>query len=225
MSIPAKLTSFYHSETLPPKMKQNFDDWILKNPDLEIKMYNIETAKRFIKNEFDENTYKAYMILKPYSYKSDLFRFCYMYKCGGIYVDIKYKQIGDFTFNQLLDKEHLVKEPIGIQSCLIVLKPHNEYMLQCIKTVVSNTLQLNYGYTPILTGPLPMSNHYLEFYRNTHINDLEWSVEDHFQTIKSNNKIIIQQYPEYRQDLSNSNQPHYVTLYWNRDIYNLDFND
>lgn len=35
-------------------MKQNFDDWILKNPDLEIKMYNIETAKSFIKNEFDQ---------------------------------------------------------------------------------------------------------------------------------------------------------------------------
>jgi mannosyltransferase OCH1-like enzyme len=224
MSIPAKLISFYHCETLPPKMRQNFDDWILKNPDLEIKMYNIETAKSFIKNEFDDNTYKAYMLLKPYSYKSDLFRFCYMYKYGGIYVDIKYKQIGNFTFNQLLDKEHLVKEPMGIQSCLIVLKPHTQYMLQCIKTVVSNTLKLDYGYTPILTGPIPMSNHYLKFYKNTHINDLEWSIKNNFQTITSNNQIIMQQYPEYRQELQNNDQPHYETLYWNRDIYNLEFN-
>lgn len=206
-------------------MKQNFDDWILKNPDVEIKMYNLKTAESFLKNEFDENTYKAYMVLKPYSYKSDLFRFCYMYKYGGIYADIKYKQIGDFTFNQLLDKEHLVKEPVGIQSCLIVLKPHSEYMLQCIKTVVSNTLKLDYSYTPILTGPIPMSKYYLIFFTNTHINDLEWSIEDHLHTIKSNNKIIIQQYPEYRHDLSSqSDQPHYETLYWKRDIYNLNFN-
>lgn len=57
MSIPARLFSFYHCETLPPKMKQNLDDWILKNPDLEITMYNLETAKNFIKNEFGGNTY------------------------------------------------------------------------------------------------------------------------------------------------------------------------
>lgn len=206
-------------------MKQNFDDWILRNPGLEVKMYNVETAKSFIKNEFDESTYRAYMLLKPYSYKSDLFRFCYMYKYGGIYADIKYQQIGNFTFNQLLDSEHLVKEPMGIQSCLIALKPHSEYMLRCIKTVVSNTLKLDYGYTPILTGPLPMSNHYLEFHTNTHAADLEWSAEHHLHTIKSKNEIIMQQYPEYRKELGNNDQPHYATLYWKGDIYNLHFND
>jgi len=221
MNIPKKLVSFYHSKDLPIKMKENVTDWITKNPNINIKVYDITEAENFIKDNFDTKVLKAYLTLKPYSYKSDLFRFCYIYKYGGIYVDIKFKQVGDFTFSDLLDREYLVSEPIGIQSCLIILQPNSKYMLKCIQTVVTNTLNYDYGYTPILTGPIPLSENYDEFYKNNKIDNLQWEIENHLQVIKNknNDNIILKQYDEYRDELIDSDQPHYEYLYWHRDIY------
>jgi mannosyltransferase OCH1-like enzyme len=41
----------------------------------------------FIKNNFDENIYKAYSILPMAVMKADLWRYCVIYKYGGIYAD------------------------------------------------------------------------------------------------------------------------------------------
>ena len=41
----------------------------------------------FIKNNFDENVYKAYSMLPMPVMKADLWRYCIIYKCGGIYAD------------------------------------------------------------------------------------------------------------------------------------------
>jgi len=221
MRIPNKLVSFYHDSNLPNKMKENINDWIETNPNLDIKIFNLESASTFILENFNSDINEAFKILKPYSYKSDLFRFCYIYKHGGIYVDVKYKQMNDFKFENLLDKEHLVEEPIGIQSCLLALNEKNPLILNCIEDVVKNTLSYDYGYTPILTGPIPLSDNYLKFYSKNSINDLSWNIENHLQTIKTNNKTILQQYTEYRDELSGSDQPHYEYLYWNKDIYHI----
>ena len=221
MIIPKNLVSFYHDSDLPNKMKENVSHWISTNPNLDIKIFNIESAEKFISENFSSEVHDAYKILKPYSYKSDLFRFCYIYKYGGIYVDIKYKQIDNFRLEELLDKEHLVEEPMGIQSCLFALSKENPLLLKCIETVVSNTLSYDYGYTPILTGPIPLSDNFLKFYAKKRIDDLSWNIDNHLQTIKKNGKIILQQYTEYRDELSSSDQPHYEYLYWNKDIYNI----
>ena len=55
---------------------------------------------------------------------------------------------------------------LGIQSCLFALSKENPLLLKCIETVVSNTLSYDYGYTPILTGPIPLSDNFLKFYAN-----------------------------------------------------------
>ena len=49
--------------------------------------FNDKMCDEFIKNNFDENIYKAYSILPMAVMKADLWRYCVIYKYGGIYAD------------------------------------------------------------------------------------------------------------------------------------------
>jgi mannosyltransferase OCH1-like enzyme len=193
-----------------------------ENPDFLCEIFDIHSARDFISRSFGGNILIAYDKLKPYSYKSDLFRFCYMYVCGGIYVDIKYEAIDGFRFKDILDKEYLASEPLGVQTCIIALKERNPLMIQCINEITRNTLNNYYGYSPLLTGPYLLSENYKIIYGNNRIDtDLRWSMEHHLQHIYKNDRLVLRQYPEYRDDLSqNSDQPHYTNMFWSKNIYN-----
>ena len=52
--------------------------------------YDDNDCELFIKNNFDENVYKAYMSINSVygAMKADFFRYCILYKNGGVYLDI-----------------------------------------------------------------------------------------------------------------------------------------
>ena len=62
-----------------------------KNPEIKFILMNDEDINNFIKKEFNENVYKAYCKINPKygACRSDFFRYCILYKKGGIYLDIK----------------------------------------------------------------------------------------------------------------------------------------
>lgn len=49
--------------------------------------FNDKMCDDFIKNNFDENIYKVYSMLPMAVMKADLWRYCVIYKYGGIYAD------------------------------------------------------------------------------------------------------------------------------------------
>ena len=150
-----------------------------------------------------------------------LLKYCYIYLFGGIYVDIKYESVNNFRFIDLIDKEYVVREPLGVQSCLLIFLANNKLMFNCIELIKHNTLNGYRGYSPLLTGPLLLSKEYLKQCFNINNTELRWAMVEHRQHIYKNDVSILIQYPEYRTDLENkSDQPHYTTMYWNDDIYN-----
>jgi inositol phosphorylceramide mannosyltransferase catalytic subunit len=93
-------------ETSVPKLifqtHKSFD-YVLKNEDLTYAylswekwkskgfkhiFYNNEMCDFFMKENFDERTYKAYSMLPLAVMKADLWRYCVIYKYGGIYADL-----------------------------------------------------------------------------------------------------------------------------------------
>ena len=66
----------------------------------------------FIKNNFDENVYKAYSMLPMPVMKADLWRYCIIYKCGGIYADT--------------DTVCKINPNIFINDSLLTIVPENE---------------------------------------------------------------------------------------------------
>lgn len=49
--------------------------------------YDDEKCDKFMRENFDEKTYEAYCMLPLFVMKSDLWRYCIVYKYGGIYAD------------------------------------------------------------------------------------------------------------------------------------------
>lgn len=222
--IPHILVSFIHTKCeLPKRMQQNWDIIVKENPEFDCQLFDVEEARKFISDHFDSNVVTAFDTLKPYSYKSDLFRFCYLYINGGIYVDIKYKSANGFRFIQLTEREYLTKEPLGSQTCLIVLRAESLIMKECVDELVRLTSNKIRSFTPVFTGPYLLSQMHSKLHENNPLNDgLQWSMENHFQTIRQNGEIILIQYTGYREDLKEmiNPQPHYNTMFWNREEYN-----
>jgi len=221
--IPLNLISFIHTkEGVPECMLDNWNNMVRENPTFNCQLYDISEATEFIKDNFDVSILNAFNKLKPYAYKSDLFRYCYLYKNGGIYVDIKYHSIHNFKFIELTDKEYLVKESLGVQNCLLALKKNNELMLNCIHQVVNFTETDFYSSIPVFTGPYLLSQLYKEIYNEEINQELHWGVENYLHIIYKNNSPILIQYQEYRNDLTKMINPqkHYNYLFWDKEIYN-----
>lgn len=61
------------------------------NPEVEFVLYTSEGRDKFIKENFDERTYKAFKTINPkYGVAvANFFRYCVLYIKGGVYLDIK----------------------------------------------------------------------------------------------------------------------------------------
>lgn len=84
-----KIYGYWHNKELPEFLKNSINKTLTNNPYLEYDIFDDELAKDFLKLNFPKEVLDAYNILKPYSFKSDLFRFCLLYINGGIYIDLK----------------------------------------------------------------------------------------------------------------------------------------
>jgi len=199
-------------------MKNNYNKLINENPEFQHFLFDVKDGYEFIKTHFDNDVLTAYETLIPYSFKSDLFRFCYMYIHGGIYIDIKYEAVNGFKLIELVNKEYLVDEPLWIQTCLLSLQPNNKLMFNCIQQIVVNTKSRFYGHSALLTGPRLLFDKYDK--KELIHSQLKWKLVNDLHEIRMNDTLILIQYKEYRNDLKEySDQPHYTTLFINHNIY------
>jgi len=67
--------------------KASYSSWTY-DKDFEYHFFNDEECENFIKNNFEENVYKAYIKLPLKVMKADLWRYCVIYINGGIYADM-----------------------------------------------------------------------------------------------------------------------------------------
>jgi mannosyltransferase OCH1-like enzyme len=177
-----------------------------------------------MKEHFSGKVYEAYCKLPLVVMKADLWRYCILYKLGGVYLDIKYKPLNGFKFINLTEKEHWVldKDKYGIYNALMVCLPGNNILFNAINQIVTNVNTKFYGDTALdPTGPRLLAKYfdnntksnfdmYHDFYNN-HDN----------RVIYYNNYIIFKQYNEYLSEHNNyKKQDYYASLWQNRRVYN-----
>jgi hypothetical protein len=231
--VPRKLFQTWYSKDLPPKMKENSDMIRKNNPELEYFLYDDKDCEEFIKTHFSDEVVKAYNTLVPGAYKADLWRYCVMYIQGGVYIDIKYQCVDGFKFVDIMDREHFVLErpyywkpgTYGIYNALIVAKPGNPLLFECIQNIVRNTQINYYGYNPLYpTGPGLLGELY---FGNINDNvsmidnfDIVFNMINGADVIIYKNQIILQSYPEYRKEQrAKQKNRHYTQLWHQRAIY------
>ena len=223
--IPLNFYTCWHTKDLPPLMKQNYDQLVLQNPELNFHLYDEDDCRQIIQDNFDLDVLKAYNSLNPCSYKSDLWRFCVLYINGGIYMDIKYKCVNNFKLVALTEKEYFVRDrPINnTYTALIVVKPQNPIMLKCINQIVSNVRNKYYGKSALEpTGPGLLGTCFSkEDFESMEIYFTD-TTTDHFKKeyMVFKNSIILTYYDEYRNEQKKHQKNKYYSELWNeRKIY------
>ena len=161
--IPLLIYQSWPSDILPNSVKNNIENIKLNNPEFTHYLYNDDMSRDFISNNFNSDILYAYDSIIPYAFKSDLWRYCILYKYGGIYLDIKYTCCNNFKFIDLIDKEYFCNDNInsnnGIYNGLIICKPKNHIMLKCIYKVLENIDNLFYSNNGLsISGSLMMTS-------------------------------------------------------------------
>ena len=90
-SIPKTIIQTYIKKDRVPK--KVFDNIKKFAPDYQYTFFDDDECLNFIINNYDKSVVDCYNNLSNKAHKSDLFRYCYLYKHGGIYLDIKIELI------------------------------------------------------------------------------------------------------------------------------------
>ena len=129
-------------------------------PNADYQLYNKETLRNFISENYGESVVSAYDCLKPYSYKADLGRFCLLNKLGGWYLDIGVRvvnpvEVGErIDFLAFRDIQRFSFTSWACATTVLYSKPDNTALQFAIEMIINNCKNKYYGVTPLCpTGP------------------------------------------------------------------------
>jgi mannosyltransferase OCH1-like enzyme len=224
IQVPANIFQTWHTKQLPPMMFKAIELIKKNNPRFNYYLFDDNDCREFIRKNFRGEILNAYDSLIPGAYKADLWRYCVLYRCGGIYLDIKYIPVNGFKFINLLEQEHwpLDINKTNIYNALLVCKPGNEILFKAINQIVENVKNKYYGPCYLSpTGPELLSRFFSEDQKNTFpIYHELMGNNDSDKIIKFNNYIILRGYPGYiRERELYSKIAHYHILWNNKQIY------
>ena len=221
--IPLNIYQTWHTKDLPPLIKNAVNKIINNNPRFNYQLFDDDDCRNFIKYNFDTNVLNAFDSLIPGAYKADLWRYCILYKNGGVYLDIKYAPVNGFKFINLMEKEHWVldMDKNGIYNALMVCKPNNKILLKAINKVVDNVKNKFYGSNCLHpTGPIMLAEFFTQSDKNNFdmYHDIYQSIENRF--VFFNGYIIFKNYNDYLNEQRNNQKlTHYSGLWGSRNIY------
>ena len=121
----------------------------LINPEFNYFYFDEKACESFIYNNYPDYIYNTYISLKPIEYKFDLWKYCILYKYGGIYINnnfecmLKFINLIDNNFF-VCDKNHYYNKLL-ISTDFIVSIPNNPIFMQAITAIVNNLKNNYYG--------------------------------------------------------------------------------
>ena len=225
-NVPLDIYQTWFTKDLPPGMISCIIKLRKDNPQFKFHLFDDNDCKKFIKEHFGIKVYDVFENLIPGAYKADLWRYCILYKNGGIYIDIKF-HTNNFNLKQLTDNNYFVKDrdgrweknKIGIYNGFMISKPKNPIFLNCINDIIKNVNSGYMGLNPLYpTGPGLMGN----YFKNTDDFLLQFS-KDAWH-IDYNGKHILSMYENYRSEqFKYQCTPHYSILWMKKLIYKNSF--
>ena len=233
-TIPLHMYQTWHSrEDLSPKMRECVDTLKAQNPELVHHLFDDNDCREFIADNFNEEVVNAYDSLIPGAYKADLWRYCILYKKGGVYMDIKYKCADGVKLIDMVDKEYYVEDRQqrghrGVYNAIMICKKGDPRLIKAINYIVGHVKQKYYGETPLSpTGPGLLGKIFTDDeFRNIPLkfigNTKDWHIKQSDSVVdKPNNKVLFISYPEYRQEQlqKKDSHPHYGNLWDKKQIY------
>ena len=219
--IPLNIFQTWHTKELPEKMEQCIQRIKRENPEFSYCLSGDAECREFIKTNYDVDIVTAFDRLIPGAYKADLWRYCVLYKEGGIYLDIKYKPMNGFRLITLTEKEHLVldRDNNDIYNALMVCRPGNALLWRAIQRIVKNVESNFYGISALdPTGPGLLAKLMTMDERRTTL-DMKHRVffdDFNYRTILYKNHMIFHNYEGYLEEHDNNKKVMYYGDLWKR---------
>lgn len=222
--IPANIFQTWSSKQIPPLMMKSMLSIKKNNPRFNYYLFDDNECANFIRKNFPVEVFDSYNSLIPGAYKADLWRYCVLYKLGGIYMDIKYKSINNFKLYNLLEKEHFVLDidRNGIYNAIMVCKPGNELLLTSIQKICNNVKNKNYGNNmfeptgPALLGSLFSQEEKISF----DMKHVLYGSNDYEKVVQYKGDNVFNCYSGYFKERAlYMNKPHYGELWKQKKIY------
>jgi hypothetical protein len=121
----------------------------INNPEFNYFYFDINDCEKFIYNNYPIAVYNTYKSLIPIEYKIDLWKYCILYKYGGIYIDDKYddniKLIEMIDHNFFVKNKNYYYNKLLINSDFIITKINNPILNMAIDEIVKNFNNNYYG--------------------------------------------------------------------------------
>lgn len=218
-------TGPFKEDNIPTEIKNLFKKIEKENPKYKIVYFDDNKVRKFIQDNFNMEVLNAFDNLVPGAYKADLFRYCVLYKNGGIYSDltqqfyVPLEKIIDHDYDNLVlvrDKSFFF-EP-GIQINFMAAKPKLKVYRDAINQIVKNVNNNFYGWSSLeVTGPIL----FRQILKKSNINyKLELEQGNYCtQDIKTKKKIYDMYIPNYRKLMKKKKNKRYGDLWNNGSIY------
>jgi len=233
--VPLVIYETWHSHEIPYGMRDNIYNLIRMNPEFDYYLFSDEECAKFIEDNYDKDVLKAFHTLKPGAFKSDLWRYCVLYKMGGVYLDIKY--YSTVPLINIIDEHSTVfvrdpEAPRTSQGCFyngfMISPPKNEVFKMCIDDIVVSCKKKLYNKNMLdITGPCMLgrilqkqhTHKYFDIvqFEFSNVNGNFWN---YYPGISYKDKIILKHYESYRSEQKKTeNESHYSRLYIKGDVY------
>lgn len=163
---------------LSPAVKMRISQNLLLFKDCEYKLYNDQTGRALIKNNFNDSVLGAYDRLIPYAYKADLLRYCILYLHGGWYMDLGIRcvsrvEIEDDSPVSMMAFRDLQRNAVSSWACsnsIIWSRAGNPVLKECINRIIKNVNRQYYGINKLApTGPLLLGESIVSHHENINI--------------------------------------------------------
>lgn len=137
----------WEHKQLNPEFQMIVDTWKKHNSCYEFVLMDALDREQFIQKHFESSVIHAYQQIIPGAYKSDLFRYCYLWVNGGVYADIDTLCLGkldDFLIPGIdfvvpIDLNTSINEGTHNLACgFIATVPRHPIMMKCIQKIVHN---------------------------------------------------------------------------------------
>ena len=126
------------------------------NPEYQIILYDDKDIDNFIKNNFDSYIYNCYLQLNVGAAKADFWRYCILYKNGGVYLDID-SEICRPLDELIVGDEQCIITREGNQGMfnnwIMIFEKEHPILLECINKCCYNITNKTTNDICLLTGP------------------------------------------------------------------------
>ena len=232
--VPLIVYRSWMTNDLPVGMKAAVDKTISMTPEFDNEFYSDADCLKFLQENYKDepNVANSFRSLKPGAFASDFWRYCILYKKGGVYLDVKMELhfplsdiltkypkifIGNIPFDPASPDNPLEQVWNGFMSS----PPGNPVFRACIDEIVESCKTQNYRRDPLdITGPTHLWRMIHKFEPTTFLSSLPFKFMVGRYGVLYDGKDFLTQYSEYRNNQGKLRKhPHYGEMWGNKQVF------